>query len=487
MTQEEALAENEKLRADQAVLVEQNQALKARIATLEARLEELERQLNQSSKNSSKPPSSDPPWMPPWKKAREEKKRKPRGWGKKRNLLPVEKVDLVQPLYPTDCDGCGAPVSRTHWGSPERHQVTELPVQKAIVTEYQLHHCRCENCGKVAVAKLPDGVSRSSFGPRLQATIAMLSGGYRMSKRQIRSLLDAMWGIDISLGAIIGAERRMSDAIKDRVEEARKHVQKSPAVFADETPWKERHKLGWLWTAGTPKVVTFHVSPSRSGATARELLSEHFNGILVSDRYAAYGFVPMERRQVCWAHLKREFVALAESRTPFSRELGEKTVELIGKMFHLFHAYQRRDCDPAGFLQDMKTIERKIIRLLEAGKRAPHPYVASKCKSILKSKDAFFTFATQADVEPTNNRSERALRHGVLYRKSSLGTQSSAGSRYVERVLTVVHTLKAQARNLFDYLIAAATAHLYGYSAPSLLPAPAFAALATPVVDPAPS
>jgi transposase len=88
---------------------------------------------------------------------------------------------------------------------------------------------------------------------------------------------------------------------------------------------------------------------------------------------------------------------------------------------------------------------------------------------LLAWEPALWTFAYHEGVEPTNNRAERALRPAVLWRKRSFGCHSDEGCRYVERLLTVVQTLRLQGRDVLDYLQAALTAHRDGLPAPKLL------------------
>ena len=113
----------------------------------------------------------------------------------------------------------------------------------------------------------------------------------------------------------------------------------------------------------------------------------------------------------------------------------------------------------------------EVGELLRKGTTCSHPGTAGTCRDILKREEALWTFVDVPGVEPTNNLAERQIRPGVLWRKGSFGTQSAAGSRFVERIMTVVSTLKQQGRNVLDYLAEACEAANQGRPAPSLLPA----------------
>ena len=209
---------------------------------------------------------------------------------------------------------------------------------------------------------------------------------------------------------------------------------------------------------------------SRGGSVARELLGETFAGILVTDRYRAYNWYPVRWRQVCWAHLLRDFAAIRD-RGGRSEELGEALLAQAHQMFTWWHRVREGTLQRSTFRSYMTPLRREIERLLEAGRRCGVPKTEGTCRDILKRREALWTFVQLDGVEPTNNTAERAIRPGVRWRKGSFGTQSEAGSRFVESMLTVVATLKQQQRNVFEYLTEACEAALRGDPAPSLLPA----------------
>ena len=205
---------------------------------------------------------------------------------------------------------------------------------------------------------------------------------------------------------------------------------------------------------------------------ARELLGEHFSGILVTDRYSAYNWYPVRWRQLCWAHLLRDFEAMRD-RGGCSEEIGNALLAQAHQMFSWWHRVREGTLKRSTFRSYMTPLRREVERLLEAGSRCGVPKTAGTCQDILKRREALWTFVQVAGVEPTNNTAERSIRPGVLWRKGSFGTQSTAGSRFVESMMTVVATLKQQQRNVLEYLTTACEAALRGEEAPSLLPASA--------------
>jgi len=175
-------------------------------------------------------------------------------------------------------------------------------------------------------------------------------------------------------------------------------------------------------------------------------------------------------RQLCWAHLLRDFEARRD-RGGASAELGEALLVHAHQMFTWWHRVRDGTLQRSTFRSSMSPLRRAVERLLDAGSRSGVPKTAGTCQDILKRREALWTVVQVAGVEPTNNAAERAIRPGVLWRKGSFGTQSAAGSRFVESMMTVVSTLKQQQRNVLAYLTTACKAALRGDMAPSLLPA----------------
>ena len=453
-------------------------ALEARVETvtslvhvLQEQIATLQAQLNQTSRNSARPPSSDPPSLARPRRPRSQRRRggQPGHPGHTRSLMPVEEVQEVVVLKPEWCRHCDAPL----WGedpTPWRHQVIEMPPLQPVVTEYQWHQLVCAACGAVTRAPWPAGVPSGTYGPRVQATVALCTGAYRLSKRMTQQLMEDVFGIPVSVGTISQLEQATTAAVATPVEEARTYVHQQAVAHLDETRWREGNKPAWLWIAVTTWVTVCVVRLSRSGQVARELLGATFTGILVTDRYSAYNWYPVRWRQLCWAHLLRDFEAMCD-RGGASAELGEALLAQARQMFTWWHRVREGTLQRSTFRSYMTPLRREVERLLEVGSRCGVPKTAGTCQDILKRREALWTFVQVKGVEPTNNTAERSIRPGVLWRKGSFGTQSAAGSRFVESMLTVVATLKQQQRNVFAYLTAACDAALRGETAPSLLPA----------------
>jgi transposase len=254
------------------------------------------------------------------------------------------------------------------------------------------------------------------------------------------------------------------------VEEAHAAVEAQAVAHVDETGWRQGGKRAWLGVAVTSMVTVFLIRMSRGGHVARELLGEGFGGILVTDRYSAYNWYPVRWRQLCWAHLLRDFEAM-RGRGGASEEIGDALLAKVHQMFAWWHRVREGTLKRSTFQSSMSPLRREVEHLLEVGSQCGVTNTAGMCHEILKRREALWTFVHVEGVEPTNNLAEGSIRPGVQRRKISFGTQSEAGLRFVESMMTVVATLKQQQRNVLEYLTAAHKAALRGEAAPSLLPA----------------
>lgn len=431
----------------------------------------LKEQLGRSSRNSSKPPSSDGPAEPP--RAKKRSKGRKRGGqvghkAHKRELEPSQKAETIVVCLPDRCGRCDTPLGGRDL-EPLRHQVFDLPKVVAGFVEYQLHARVC-NCGCVTRAQLPPGVPRGAFGPGVVAAAALLMGVYRLSKRMVPELMRDLFGLNMSVGAVVGCQKLASEAIAAPVEEARTHAIEQPIKHADETGWHEgaSRARAWLWALVTPLVAVFMIHARRNTDAATALLGRAA-GVLVTDRHGAYGWWPDKRRQFCWSHLKRDVVAILE-RGGESEEIGKSLLEEIDRMFYWWHRVRDGTLKRQSFEVYMRSLQIRFEAMLEVGKACSHPKTSKTCSKLHSHRASLWTFVRVKGVEPTNNVAEQTVRHAVLLRKVSYGTHSQAGSRFIERILTVHATLRRQRRNILAFLQEACAAKLYDRPAPSLLP-----------------
>jgi transposase len=434
-----------------------------------ARIAELEEKLRESSRNSSQPPSKDPPSVEkPSRPSSEKKVGAQAGHDKhERRAFPPEKVSRRVDCRPAQCRACGKRLAGED-PNPVIHQVAELPKVEPVVTEYVLHRRVC-TCGKTTCGRLPSGVPTGSFGPTVVATVALMLGAYKMSRRNVSDFMRVMFGLPMSAGAVVGCQKLAATALKVPVEQACTFVKQEPLKHADETGWKEGDAYRCLWTVVTPMVTVFSIHAERSRAAAREILGEVI-GLLVSDRYSVYDDWPTHLHQFCWAHLVRLFRKFSER----SGEVGDIGAALLAKkdeMFALYHRARDGTLARSTFQRHMRPVRKAIIDLLDAGARSSCPKTVRTCKRLLHSQHALFAFVYHSELEPTNNVAERALRHAVILRKLWFATQSAHGSRFLERMLTVYATLRQQRRDIHAFVVQACRASFERARSPSLLPA----------------
>jgi transposase len=231
--------------------------LRAENAQRRARVQELEARLGQNATNSSRPPSSDPPERPPRPPAAPTGRRRggqPGHPPHQRALVPPEQVEQIVAHWPTHCRGCQAPLVPIAAGEPVRHQVTELPPVQAVVTEHQLQQVQCAACGTTTCAVLPRDVPAGAFGPRLRATVAVLSGRYRLSRREVVGVCTDVLGAPLAVGSVDRLCQATAQALAEPVAALAQAVQQAPAAHADETSWREAGQRRWLWVVVTTLV-----------------------------------------------------------------------------------------------------------------------------------------------------------------------------------------------------------------------------------------
>ncbi|HEX2518899.1 MAG TPA: IS66 family transposase [Castellaniella sp.] len=449
--------------------------LQRQMAELQVQLRDLQQRLGVDATNSSLPPSANPPdGRKPVVKT--PTGRRPGGQpghsAHQRLRLPPERVQHIIRLLPERCERCQTPLPTEpgpHDPEPTWHQVVELPRVTAVVTEYQGHARTCSGCGHVTHEEIPQEIRRHGSGERLAATLSYLSGCPHVSKRGVEEIVETVFGVPISLGTVANLEQEMSAALAPAHAEAQQAVQAAPAKQADETGWKQAGQPRWLWAAATATVACFVIHTSRGAAGLLALLGQKIRGIVASDRWSAYQRLMLRSRQICWAHLKRDFQKLVD-RGGLAEAYGEKGLAAVAILFHEWHLF--RGGGSRKQLQfELEPVRRGMRAWLEDGASCAEKKTARFCQNLLDLEPALWTFLYKRGVEPTNNQIERLLRSGVLWRKRAFGCHSACGCRFVERILTVTQTLRLQKRSVLDYLVHALQAHRAGQPAPKLLPA----------------
>jgi len=448
--------------------------LQGRVEELEQRVRELEAQLKQNSSNSSRPPSSDPP-QAPRRPSKEPTGRKPGGQpghpGHARTRLPPDRINQVVHYWPGACERCQTALPHTaQVGDPEPtwHQVAEVPLSPAVVTEHQAHGTRCPDCGHCTWAEIPAEIRAHGFGPNLAAIVVLMSALCRGSKRIIEEFIETVFQIPLSLGTIANLEQETSAALNEPYQEAQQAVQTAAVKNTDETGWKQAGQKRWLWMAATQAVACFKICVGRGKAALGELLGEVIQGVVCSDRWSVYNQLDLAFRQLCWSHLKRDFQKWVDRGGEAGLQVGQAGLEAARQLFALWRDFRQKRIDRATLQTALIPVQERLRAALEAGASGDDARVQRFCRNVLAVYPALWTFVRIEGVEPTNNHAERTLRRAVIWRKVSFGNHSDAGCRFVERILTVVQTLRMQKRPVLDYLRQAVLAHRSAAPAPVL-------------------
>lgn len=422
---------------------------RAQLQDLQERVTALEARLQQDSTTSHRPPSSDNPYK---KRRQRPTPTTPRKAGGKpghaghcQALLPPT---AVHELYPERC-ACGhtAFAMTTPYHT---HQVLELPPIAMEITHWVLHQGCCLGCGAWSKAQLPLEHA-TGYGPRFSALIGELAGTYGNGRRMVQTFCASVLRVPLSLGAIQKVLDRVTQAIAPHYEMIARYARRAPVNYIDETAWFLTNTLHWLWVMASDTVAFYMIHPRRSKEAFAALIDD-WEGLLVSDGYGVYQNW-VQARQTCLAHLIRTARGLAARPQPDLAACGAWALAELQRLCHMATAPPTGGAWRAWYARLCKLIEQYHDCTDDAGRFA---------RRLLREMDSLWVFLAQQGVEPTNNRAERALRFGVLWRKRSQGTASDKGNRWVERILSLKETCRLQARSTYTVLVEAVSSLFTG-------------------------
>ena len=421
----------------------------------------IKEKLNCNSNNSSLSPSSAPfkksttqaENKDSWQKRTSAywKKRKPGAQtghvGVGRQLLPIEQVMTILPCYPVGvCSHCAGKIKFKR--ICQRKQVFDLTLKGLQVTEYQVYSGRCQSCKKSIKGQLPQGLPKGILTPEALSRITLLVAQYRLSRREVKQLLADFFNLHICIGTISNAERLVSKALRATVDAIEKQVKVADHAHLDETSHRRSGKTEWLWVAYNEKVSLFKIFDNRAQSSAKALIGEDYQGMAITDRYAAYSFLSPSQRQYCWAHLKRDFVRISEKLDPKEAYIGDC---LLQAQRRIFYWYNQCKCDQKSYARLF--LIRQIKRFygyLKKGIQLKDTATARFCAKLLRERKSLWHFLKDPTIDPTNNLAERNIRHFVLWRKKTFGTRSKRGNRFIERMLTVMMTAKQAGESIIQ-------------------------------------
>jgi transposase len=454
----ELLAENTNLSV-------KNTDLSVKITDLSDEITNLKERLNNNSYNSSIPPSKS---FKKNKKDKQKSKNKPGGQvghkGHYRVLLDSENVDAIVECRVLDKCSCGGLIKQ--FNKYQTHQVYELVKMNMQITEYRIKKGRCSCCYKRYSGVLPQGITFGIIGPNLIGFMSHLISKYKLTRRELKEFLKEHYGFSIGLGTIFNKHSMVSDLLEGLTAEILKSVKQSSSINIDETGHNRDGKKQWLWCFASHKDVFFSVQQSRGKKVLDKFVSD-YKGTVISDRYAAYSYFDNSCRQICWAHLKRDFTKLSEKEDKLVSNIGKQLLKYESELFKIWHKFKHGHIKRWTLLNESKPICKIIGELLEQGSYTDPALKAARfCKNLLNNYNALWKFLSTDNVEPTNNHAERCLRHAVIWRKKYFCTRSDYGAEFVARTTSIIMTCKLQLKNSFEYICQILSNHFIKITAP---------------------
>ena len=464
------------LECENAELREQNAKLTEQVATVTkevAKLTEQVAKLSKNSSNSSKPPSSDIVKPPKGDNPKGPRRQggQPGHRGVNRPPFRPDQINRVEELHPPACpqghDGTLEPV-----GDPKIQEVAELRENPLEITEYRLHGYRCSVCGRIVWPELPPGVVEGQlFAPRLQALIAYMKGSLHASYTGLEEFCREVLDIDVARSHLCNTIARVSDALRGPHEELAQHLPTEPILNVDESGWKDRGLMYWIWIFCTSAISFFCIAKSRGSKVLQDVLGKAYGGTIVSDFFSAYVKYANRLQQFCLAHLIRDVKFLTTLPGEGDKRFGERLLVEFKRLFHFWHV--REKIPKERFDRIMLRIKDRVLRLAESCALGERSKARTLARRLVKHGDAIFRFLFDPAVEPTNNAAERGIRAAVIDRRITQGSRSLMGREWNARIWTVLGTCRKQGRSAWQFLENALSAHYFQTPTPSLLPQPA--------------
>src|SRR6266705_2826508 len=321
--------------------------------------------------------------------------------------------------------------------------------------------------------------ARGNFGPHLTALIAYWTVVCRVPRRLVEAMLGDVLGLEISLGSTQKAWEEVSQAVAQPCQQWQEQWPREAVRNVDETGWRSNGDKRWIWTFVAKQFVFYAVASTRSAAVLVALLGTVFRGILCGDRLPVYFSYHSGRMQLCWAHLKRDILGIAEdARSRSAQQFGRDALAVVARLFRLWYRFRGDLRDRRGnpqpinrrqLLRKSIPLQKKLFALAETHLDHANKEVRNLATALYVHCERWFTFLEVKGVEPTNNGAERALRTAVQWRKICFGNRSRSGEIATARLLTVTQTCKRQQRHVLGYLTEAVRCHRRQIAAPSLL------------------
>jgi len=412
------------LRKENKELREENVYFKEVFKALEKRIEELEGLVKEKSKPSFVK-----------KDVEEEPKKTGQKEGHKGYSRHIpERIDKIKEHKLDKCPICGEPVSDTQ--EIRERIVEDIEQPKIKNTKHLIHRCYCKKCDKIVEPEIEDALPNARFGLKLMLLVLILKLDCRIPSNKVTSILSSVFGIKISDGEIYNILRQLSEAFGDYYSEIEKRIKEALIKNIDETSWRINGKNNWLWIFINKEVALYVVRKKRSSKVPIKILGNQEGKTIIDDRFSAYNELAKVsgcEQQICWAHLLRNSKDLAEH---------YREAKYIHKRMKYIYEKAKEGEKKEKLLHWIDLIASRTYRSTEVFKFV---------KSVYRNhRENLFRFIDNPEIDSTNNRAERGLRHAVVIRKISNGSRSEDGAEITARLLSVLQTMKLQEVNPFN-------------------------------------
>ena len=387
------------------------------------------------------------------------------GWFRKK----PQKIDIHKNVPPPQkCPLCNsADLSATNEKSTHVQEDIVL-TPRTVVTEFihEMAYCNC--CKQLVIKTEENELANAHIGPVTKAAAVFLRYGLNIPYRKVQKLFEVFFGMRFVPASAMAFDRLTAKRGDALYEDIREKIRVASIIHADETHWREDGENRYLWYAGNQHLAFFHIDKHRSSDVATSILGNSFDGLLITDRYAAYNAVNAKDRQTCLAHIITATKEIKEELLLRNTIHQDHTViafcdslsELMKKTCKIAHEYKSNTLTQT----NIETIKKNLFTQLDTicrdtltVKKAENLRAAIMDKQ--KQYYQLFTFLKYPGAPPTNNHAEQTLRGPVIFRKISFGTRSTYGSYSFCVNLSLMHTAIRQGKNPLDFFLALLCLH----------------------------
>lgn len=384
------------------------------------------------------PSGMKPPYSKPSTSGRGKKipGRKPGHAGTRRKV--PDQIDWEVEHRADRCPDCGGHLKRCE---ETRTRYTEdIPDIKPEVTEHTIHRDWCPNCRKIVEPPVPDALPGATLGNGVLVLSAWLHYALGNTLSQIVEVFNFHLQMPLSKGGLVQMWYRLQVILFAWYEEIQQEALKSAVLHADETGWRVNGKTLWLWCFTTRDLTYYMIHRSRGSPALLKFFIQEFNGVLVTDFWAAYNAVVCACRQMCLAHLLRELEHTEKYKSPRKNwpAFAKKLRRLLGDAIRLWR--RREELSPETYASRRQRLTVRLQDLIDTDWRNTH--AKRLIKRLRRHQNDLFTFLDHPLVPFDNNHAERQVRPAVIIRKNSYGNRSERGADCQAVLMSIFRTLK---------------------------------------------